>query len=601
MSTENFKFTEFVGDYYLTRDESGMSHLKVVQKMTAEFPVYQNKGICLVIPNTNQGGQNLTLPSLTKNEITVTRNGKSENIYSIDKYVDSYEVCTGTNEYVEGEQIYEFTYNFEKVITDFDETQELTWDTNGTEWAQRFDKLTARVHLIGEVADGWTGEVKCAVGRQGENNAGRCKITKSENVVEFATTNLVGGENLTYALQFEEGTFAVPGPAVSYGLVWILVLIILMCLGCMVRPILKFMATRQKRQYYKDLFVKPEYQPDKNYSLPEMTEVYMGKKKDFKVGMLLEMAVRHRIEIVKGEKKKWSVTVRDLKDIQPEEMKLLEILNGGKSVTNGATIKIESHIGNTTLVRLNREMTDGIVEDLKRDGLVEKKYKFRGESNLDGASAMLTSMIVWTMFACFLTIGVVPAMMNMMGLNSFVGVVVLKDVFFQIVFVLITVTVVVIVIIKKQTEKYSVRTKAGLLASRYMEGLEMYIRMAEADRLKFLQSVDGADVSSEGIVKLYEKLLPYAAVFGLEESWMDELKKYCEIHEVEEPDYLTVGVTASEISRWARMSAMTATRSTVSSSSGFSSGGGFSSSGSSFSGGGFSSGGGGGGGGGHGR
>lgn len=601
MSTENFKFTDFVGDYYLSRDAAGVSHLKVVQSMTAVFPEHQNKGICLVIPNSNQGGENLTLPSLTKSEITVTRNGESENIYSIDKYVDSYEVCTGTNEYVEGEQVYEFTYNYEKVITDFGDTQELTWDTNGTEWAQRFDNLTARVHFASDVADGFTGKSKCAVGRQGVNDATRCKTSAIEDGMEFSTTDLAAGENLTYALQFKGGTFSVPAPEMNYGLVWMLVFVILLCLVAMAGPILKYMATRQKRHYYKGLFVKPEYQPDGKYTLPEMTEVYMGKKKDFKVGMLLEMAVKHRIDIVKGEKNKWNVVVKDLKDIRPEEMKLLEILNDGKSVTNGATIKVESHLGNTTLARLNREMTETIVNDLKLDGLVEKKYKFRGESGLDGASAMITSIIVWSMFACFLAIGIVPAMMNMMGMNSFVGVVVLKDVFFQIVFVLIVATVIAIVVIKKKTEKFSVRTEAGLAASRYMEGLEMYIRMAEADRMKFLQSVEGADTSGEGIVKLYEKLLPYAAVFGLEESWMKELKEYCELHEVAEPDYLTMGVTAAEISRFARTSAMTATRSAAASSSGFSSGGGLSSGGSSFGGGGFSSGSGGGGGGGHGR
>ena len=50
--------------------------------------------------------------------------------------------------------------------------------------------------------------------------------------------------------------------------------------------------------------------------------------------------------------------------------------------------------------------------------------------------------------------------------------------------------------------------------------------MAEKDRLEFLQSVKGADTSDKGIVKLYEKLLPYACLFGVEKSWMEELNKY---------------------------------------------------------------------------
>ncbi|MBR2709786.1 DUF2207 domain-containing protein [Candidatus Saccharibacteria bacterium] len=603
MDTENFKFTVFTGDYYLSRDAEGISHLKVVQSMTALFPAHQNKGICLVIPNSNQDGENLTLPRLTKNDITVTRNGAPEPIYSIDKYIDSYEVCTGTDEYVEGEQVYEFTYNYEKVITDFGETQELTWDTNGTEWAQEFDHLTARVHMPDDIKANFTGNTLCAVGAFMENDDSRCITREISDGVEFTTGYLEGGENLTYALQFNGGTFSVPAPEISYALVWLLVVFAILCAGILVYPILKFMATREKRQYYKGLFVKPEYQPDPRYTLSEMTEVYLGKKRDYKVGILLSLATTHRTEIVKGERNSWSLNIKNLKGIRPEEMKLLEILNGGASVREGGTVKIETHLATSTLVRLSREMTDGIVADLKRDGLVESKYKFRGPSSLDGVASTITVIIIWSMFACFLAIGIIPAFENMIGLNGFVGVMVLQDVFFQIVFAMIIITVVIIVLLKKNTQKYSVRTKAGLAASRYMEGLETYIRMAEADRLKFLQSVEGADTTSEGIVKLYEKLLPYAAIFGLEESWMGELQKYCEVHEIEEPDYMRMGITASEISRLARTSALTATRSSTmsSSSSGFSSGGGFSSSGSSFGGGGFSSGSGGGGGGGHGR
>ena len=107
-----------------------------------------------------------------------------------------------------------------------------------------------------------------------------------------------------------------------------------------------------------------------------------------------------------------------------------------------------------------------------------------------------------------------------------------------------------------------------------------------------LQSVEGADTSAEGIVKLYEKLLPYAAVFGFEKSWMEEMKQYCELEEIEQPDYLLAGLTASELSRGLNSASSYATTASTMSSSGGSSSSGFSGGG----GGGFSGGGGGGGG-----
>jgi hypothetical protein len=57
----------------------------------------------------------------------------------------------------------------------------------------------------------------------------------------------------------------------------------------------------------------------------------------------------------------------------------------------------------------------------------------------------------------------------------------------------------------------------------YLLGLKLYMKMAEVDRLKYLQSVEGAEriITNEGgaKVKLYEKLIPYASIFGIEKSW----------------------------------------------------------------------------------
>ena len=158
--------------------------------------------------------------------------------------------------------------------------------------------------------------------------------------------------------------------------------------------------------------------------------------------------------------------------------------------------------------------------------------------------------------------------------------------------ILIGVTVFVTVLLNGLRQRYAKHTFKGLDASNYMEGLKLYIGMAEADRMKMLQSVKGADVSPRGIVKLYEKLLPYAAVFGLEESWLKEMKEYCKVEEIEEPDYLMHGFAASEIIRTIGTASSYISNATTMSSSGGSSSSGFSGGG----GGGFSGGGGGGGG-----
>ena len=126
-------------------------------------------------------------------------------------------------------------------------------------------------------------------------------------------------------------------------------------------------------------------------------------------------------------------------------------------------------------------------------------------------------------------------------------------------------------------------------------GLKLYIQLAEADRLQMLQSISGADkvTTSDGnqIVKIYERLLPYAVLFGLEKEWSAELAKY---YGTTSPDWYSGSMDGFNVAAFstgiAAFSAVSASTTSSSSSSGFSSSGG--------SGGGGSSGGGGGGGGG---
>ena len=60
----------------------------------------------------------------------------------------------------------------------------------------------------------------------------------------------------------------------------------------------------------------------------------------------------------------------------------------------------------------------------------------------------------------------------------------------------------------------------------HLDGLRQYLTLAEADRLRVLQSPTGA-LSRPGPVETYlldEKLLPWAVVFGVEREWLAHLK-----------------------------------------------------------------------------
>ena len=604
-STENFYFDDFTADYYLSRDAEGISHLKVVENLTAVFPDYnQNKGICREIPFTNYGGVNVTLEKLDASDIELLRNGESEPIYSIEKKNDYYRVCTGTEEYVLGKQVYTFEYEFTKVVTDFQDYQELYWDTNGNGWWQKFNKVTARVHFDKEILPAYTGESWCYVGSYGASGKERCKIKQTDDGVEFKAEDLARYENLTFDMEIKPGTFVVPAPKKNYALVILTVLTLIIAILCLIPTFKRFAKSRTPKHYYEDLFEKPEYQPHKKYDIAEMTELYFGKKKDVRVGMILDLIVRRKISIVREEgvlKEKWSIKVNSLDAISEEEKYLLEILNGGDLPEVGEEFKLKNRTANTTLVGIEKKFSKGILANLKKDQLVTKDYTL-GINRGGGAGNLIVSLIVYAPMLVMIGAMIYGFLEDMLGLGgNFHGILVFEDGFLPTEVLIIVLALILGITMNGSAKKYLYYQNAGLDAAKYMDGLKLYIEMAEADRLKFLQSVEGADVSTGGIVKLYEKLLPYAAVFGLEESWMKELKDYCKLEEVEEPDWLMTGITAAQISRFGRSAASVARSSSTMSSSGGIAGGGGSSSGFSGGGGGGFSGGGGGGGGGGGR
>ena len=141
-----------------------------------------------------------------------------------------------------------------------------------------------------------------------------------------------------------------------------------------------------------------------------------------------------------------------------------------------------------------------------------------------------------------------------------------------------------------------VLTDKGLAMYRYLRGLKMYISVAEEERLKMLQSPEGAEKTQvdtadpKKLVRLYERVLPYAVLFGQEKEWNKQLGSHYQ-STGQQPDWYT-GASLAAFNAASFSSAMTSLTTSINST-----GASYSSSGGS-SGGGFSGGGGGGGGGG---
>ena len=598
----NFYFESYDVNYYVSKAEDGTPRMRVVEKVTAVFPDYnQNKGICREIARLNDGDKMIVLEDLDESKITLTRNGLPEPIYSIENGGQAYKICTGNNDYLTGKQEYEFRYEFMDVVTQFSEDeetwQEIYWDTNGTESKQPFNKVKATIHF--EDPEVMTGDFKCYVGIYGSHNAKRCITLKNEDGFTFVAAELRAGENLSFEVKLKENSFVIREPRKNYILVFVAIGVGVLCLIFVLFALKKFRKTAENRRYYKGLFISPEYTPHKDYSLLEMAGIYIGGTKKPAVALMLAMLAEKKIELKKDGttffgKQKWAILVKKRDALSEPEKTLLRILNGGPEFADGAEIKIRAHTATTTLVSLGRKLDKFGPDQAKKDGLVDSKFT-SAKGNV-GSSTILAVIIIIFSFCPMVFVPIFAAIVILRDLpsgelysNGYWLVHAKPMVWTMIATVLLT--IVINTILRHRAARVEHYTKKGLEASRYMDGLKLYIKMAEADRIKFLQSVKGADTSKEGIVNIYEKLLPYAALFGLEKSWMKEFENFCDFNEVSKPDWYQVNniVAFSAISSSLHSASTYVASSThyqSSGGSGFSGGGG----------GGFSGGGGGGGG-----
>lgn len=614
-SINRFYFQDFSADYYLSKAEDGTSRLKVVEKFVAVFPnTDQNHGITRIIPYTNQDGKNLTTASDRKLNIQVRHNGIAEEPYKVEVGDGYFTVYIGNpSAYVHDRQIYELEYEFQNVITNQDANctdtgcpfvgpfQELYWDTNGNDWSQRFENITARVHLVGdEVQSAFNGDTSCYVGKYGVSGAERCKTVINDSTIEFHAENLTARENLTFDLSFDADTFVVPSQTYDYRLVGTIVVEMIVA-GALLVTILAIPAqTRAKREYYDGLFITPEYTPPKDFTVAEMATNYVGQKMlgSSKVATLMELAVTRKVELSKvGTEKKPQWTIKILStDLKNEQADILKLLAGRDAdLETGQEILIKTHTADSALVRLGQKYSKHIEEQLYADGLYAPKVTKQGseikKAKINLCDILLTCGILWVIVSIvalpFLVDGDVPSYITLFGGGWLIAAII----------ILAIAIAIGAFYASAHYQKFYTRTEDGLKWSRYLDGLRLYIKMAEQDRIKFLQSVKGADTSNQGIVNLYEKLLPYAVIFRLETSWLNEMGKYYEMNDVSTPAWYVGGAvfSAREFSNAMRSVSTAATMSDLASHSGTS---GSSSSFSGGGGGGFSGGGGGGGGGG---
>lgn len=551
-SVNDFRFASMDVDYSLTRADDGTSRLLVRETFVAVFPdTDQNRGMQRIIPDTYLDAP--LFPELVSVTDAEGRQRPAETESDDGWWI----VTSAADGYVHGEQTYVFTYELRNVTRSFDDTgaDEFYWNVNGLDWRQPFGEVTARLRVDGELAAALTGEAACYVGARGATE--RCGIEvgneAGSTVITARAVALEPRQTVTIAVGFERGTFTPFDPSYfASGWGWAQTASALALVAALGSALL--VRARVLRDAPGRPTIIAEYTPPRAIDALE-SAVLLGRTTKAIPAEVLEQAVVGSIRIVEGEKRfgrgvRLQAHLVDPSRADGDGRMLLKGLFGanapiGSVYEFGRQDSRLSSAARSILAAANKELT--------RRGL---------------RRSVPRAARAWPLIVALLAVVAVVAS----------GIAALGDGVIEWVPLGVIVASVVLVFVIATVLGHKPLTPLGAETRDHLAGLREFIQWAEADRIRMLQSPSGAERvpvdpgDPRQMLRIYEKLLPYAVVFGQEKEWAQRLAVLYETTDTPGWYVGSSGFSAAAFS--AGIGSLSASTSSSSSSSGGSSGGG---------------------------
>lgn len=440
---------------------------------------------------------------------------------------------------ISGLYIYEIDYTVKNGINYFEDHDELYWNIIGTGWTVPINSVEAKINVPGVIQD-----TVCYTGVYGSTGT-NCQITKESDtsLLLTNTTPLRENEAITIAVSMPKGSIVdvlekenenIKRNNILYSSSLLLI------------PLFYLFGSKLKS---RKKIVAPSFTPPKDIN-PLVASYLLSKgrlRSKYITAEIIYLAIQRFIDIEQKERKEYILRKTILEPIipHPSSEKLFDLLFGSldEISTKSKTSNLYGH-GPTIWEQTRLDaVNNGFVDEKKtKKGLL---LAFLGILSLGGAPVALALMLVNGSIFAALSLFVT-------GISIFI-----ISVF------------------------WDFRSEKGNDAYYELLGLKMYINTAEKHRIEFHND-------PEKFRGVFESLLPYAILFGLEKKWMNEFKDLY----TTPPDWYTGDM--STFNSMVLLNSVSNISSTIATP--VDSGGSFSSGGSGFSGG--SSGGGGGGGGG---
>ncbi|MGF3055134.1 DUF2207 domain-containing protein [Microbacterium sp. YY-01] len=562
-SVNDFSYSSWHSEFQVGVDSDGRATLHVTETIVAEFPDFdQNRGIIRGLSERYNG-----VP-LHPKVISVTDESGNAVPYETDSDDDVLSLLLGDDRYQHGATTYVIEYTMRDVILQPDDSDddEFYWDLLPLDSSQDIAQFSADIVFDNTLTKNLLDRQACYVGSYGSDQ--KCSFEQPEpGHYRVSATNLSARQGVTVAIALQGGVVTpAPKNVPNFANDLFPGLLSLGAAGTALGgTITNSVMARRARQKGRGIIVA-EYSVPDQWS-PVIAADLVGARSIGPQAHIVHLGVRKVLQIIPSEKKSKKPTLRLINpDAAPTQSDKTMVRALFGSVEPGSTLDLE-------------KTNDSLARALKIEEAAAAKandaagYFYRRRS--------VVSMVFVALSVLLLVAGIIlvipgasaergMAIFSAFGLGAF-------GIFL------------VIPAVAALLSGTRIHTKQGAEAWEYLQGVREFIRVAETDRIAMLQSYSGAERRSDGsvdVIFLYEKLLPYAMIFGLEKEWGAVLETTYSTYNTQ-PDWITVGTTM-HLSRTLRTlnSGLTPTVTKATSSSSSSSG--------SF-GGGFSGGGGGGG------
>jgi len=493
----NFTITDYRIEYHLSRDQAQHSILKTTETITADFRIpNQNHGIERAIP-TDYDGHPTNVKILSVQD-------ESGNNRQYRTYASNGNLVVRIGDpdtYVLGKQTYVITYSQQDVTKYFADANrdEFYWDTNGTGWQVPIEQLSVSLTIDDALTNRLTGNIACYQGAQRSTQT--CEIIRNNNQFTTTAANLNIHENLTIAIGFQPKTFTayeIPSwQKFLFGWFALQTLLLFISIGIIIWLTSRYNTWKNRKN--EPTTIVPEYLPPKDISVTTAA-MLLGSKKGV-AAQIIDLAVRHYLKIYQ---------VREKSIFKPAEYKIeltkdpSTLLTEEQELLNDIyrqTPQVGNYLYLSTLQQSSAVRAQLSDNDKKFQNLIRNEYGLRHKDPEKSA---------W-----FKRVGRTLLVLSMPLLSP----------------VLLIASTIAYMLGKSLWPL----TDKGLELMRYLEGLKLYISVAEQERLQLLQSPEGAaKVGISGqpdnvqLIQLYERVLPYAILFGQEKEWNKRLARYYE-------------------------------------------------------------------------